>query len=62
MSLINLDNFHQSNREKSFRKQIIQKSSLFATSKFIYAIGHISKTFVFISNCTSGIIKTNLLY
>ena len=62
MSLINLVNFHHSNSEKSFRKRIIQKSSLFVTSKSIYAIDHINKNFVFTSNCTSGIIKTNLLY
>ena len=37
MSLINLLNFHHSNSEMSFHKQIIQKSSLFVTSKSIYA-------------------------
>ena len=43
MSLINLFNFYHSNSEKNFRKQIIQKSGLFVTSKCIYAIDHINK-------------------
>ena len=62
MSLINLLNFYHSNSEKNFRKRIIQKSPLFVTSKSIYAIEHINRNFVLPSNCTSGIIKTNLLY
>ena len=62
MKLINLLNFYHSNNENNFRKRIIQKYPLFVTSKSIYAIDHVNKNFVFTSNCTSGIIKTNLLY
>ena len=62
MSLINLLNFYHSNSEKNFCKRIVKKSPLFVASKSIYAIDHITKNFVFNSNCMSGIIKTNLLY